>query len=157
MSLKALADFKLTDGRKLNCNLSNLSFMNTLRKVYPKNSNSVTGYSFTLSLSLQYTILVFVGCNSNLHSSSRFFSFSRIYLAPACVLQWIMASSAYLSNGAFGFVRFIHKSKCVMHKKIRKYRAYDASLRCSAFAFNPLILRIDEWCFEPSFYVHQYP
>jgi len=88
--LKVFSAFLLTDGRKFNCNLPSLSFMNTLRKVYPKSSNSVFRYSRFLSLYLQYTVFVFVGCSSSLNSSSLRLSFSSISIAYASVLQWII-------------------------------------------------------------------
>ena len=44
LSLNDFADFLLTDGKKLNCNLPILSLMNNLLNVYLRKSNSVFGY-----------------------------------------------------------------------------------------------------------------
>ena len=62
----------LTAGRKLQNTLAvRMFFARRGRKQYPRKSNVTFGYVPWRFPSLQYTILVFVGCSSSRHSARR--------------------------------------------------------------------------------------
>lgn len=113
-SRKFLDEALLTDAIKLCLILPSLHLMYTALNVYPRKSNSVSSSFLFLSLSLQYTILVFTGCSSSLHSSNLRVSFSFIHNAFSFVRQWITPSSVYLSKGALGKFLTIHISNTMI-------------------------------------------
>ena len=109
--LKDFDDFLLTAGIKLVHSFPVRSFMYRPLNVYPRKSNPVWRYSPFLSLPLQYTIRVLSRFSSSLHSFCLILRLFNIFTAYRSVLQCIIASSAYLSNGYIGFYLSIHLSK----------------------------------------------